>query len=76
LYVNIGNAGSRLSGPCLAFKIISESEYIEDPNSSRLEIIKNWYSKSIDERSTIISFIKNSSHLFHNESDFRLNDVA
>ena len=76
LYANILNMGSRLSGPLLVHKIISESEYDEDPNNSRFEIIKNWYSKSIDERSTIISFIKHSGRHFHGESEFRLNDIA
>lgn len=51
---------SNMSGPQLVYKIISESEYVTDPSNNRAEIIENWYSKNIDERSTVISFIKNS----------------
>jgi hypothetical protein len=67
---------SNLSGPQLVYKIISESEYVTDPSNNRSEIIENWYSKNIDERSTVIAFIKNSGQQFHDETDFRLADIA
>lgn len=42
---------SKLVGPVLAYKIVEESEYMQDPNNIRFEIISNWYLKSVDERS-------------------------
>jgi hypothetical protein len=60
IYAKIRNMSSNMSGPQLVYKIISESEYVTDPSNNRAEIIENWYSKNIDERSTVISFIKNS----------------
>ena len=49
-----------MSEPQLVYKVISESEYITDPFNNRAEIIDGWYGKNIDERSSVISFIKSS----------------
>jgi hypothetical protein len=43
-----------LKGTKLIYKIIDESQYIEDPNNSKFEIIKDWYNKNIDDRIAVI----------------------
>jgi hypothetical protein len=55
-------ANDKLNGPALVYDIISKSEFVTDPLNGRFEIDKGWYEKPIDERSAIISFIKNSGH--------------
>jgi hypothetical protein len=52
---------SKCTGPKLVFKILSEAEYIEDPINTRFEIVKEWANKMVEERSTIIDFIRGSS---------------
>jgi hypothetical protein len=74
LYNNKANA--KLNGPALVFDIISKSDFVADPLNSKFEINKGWYNKAIDDRSTVIHFIKTSGHQFHTEAPHRLNDLA
>lgn len=55
---------SHLQGPILVFKIISESEHVQEQNNPKFEVIKNWINKTVDERQSVISFIKNSGYQF------------
>ena len=47
-----------------------------DPMNEKCEVNKDWLNKSIDDRSAIVSFIKNSNYQFSKEASHILNDLA
>lgn len=44
--------------------------------NGKCEVNKDWANKSIDDRSAIVSFIKNSNYQFNKEDSHILNDLA
>ena len=63
-------------GPQLVFKIVSESSFIQDPLNSRFELNEGYFDLKVEERSTILNFIRSSNPNFLSEESFRLDDIA
>ena len=62
VYDRILSGSHSSSVPELVFKITQESVYVDDPNNSKLKIIKDWYQRvTVDNQTQIINFVKDSS---------------